>query len=83
MLEAIFGFGILAVFIWILFIRGALFKLLVAIFAFYGLRTYLWSEIPSSHAVFLSAMGMHMSYATFFPLLLIVLAMATTGTRNE
>lgn len=82
-MGTIAGILILCLMIWMLFIKGALFRLILAIFAFIGMRSYLFNEFPNSRGTFMNVMNTDVNYATFIPLVIIILAMATTGYNER
>jgi len=73
----IFGLFLLAsiLVIWLLFVKGFLFKLIIFCFGWLGLYAFLWSQFPDSHV---HAFNSGYSWAGVIPTVICVLALLTT-----
>lgn len=78
MIAILFVLFILFTILWALFIRGVLFKGILAVFGFIGVRAFLLTNIPASHQEVMNILGCSITWAGFIPTLLILLALATT-----
>jgi len=61
-----------------LFVKGALFRIILGVFAFIGMRGFLLVDFPSSAHMAIVAMDWGICYATIIPAIIIILTMATT-----
>lgn len=78
LLTMAFGLFMLLViyFIWVLFSEGLLWKLLLGIFGFIGMKIYLEAYISFSHNTALSFSGFDFSWSTIIPTIIVIMAMA-------
>lgn len=74
--------GLVALAIYLLFIEGIFWKLIVLFFGWIGLYSYLERSFPASKATFMTIMGCHISWSILIPTVIVILAMATTRVKE-
>lgn len=76
----IFGFLLLVVlyFLWILLVKGALWKLMIGFFGWLGMHWALQVYIPESKHVCLIVTGYTFSWSQVIPTIIVLMAMAYT-----
>lgn len=75
-------FGILLLitiyFLYILLVKGLLWKLILLIFGWVGLHMYLENVFPGSKSCVINILQYNISWSIFIPSLIVMLAMMTT-----
>jgi hypothetical protein len=69
---------IFIILVYLLFIKGYLFKLLLAVFGLYGGYLFLTEYIPSTNSTAMVAGNSSCSWAIMIPIIILLLAMACT-----
>lgn len=77
MIFGLFLLGIIFL-IWLLFIKGFLFKLILFCFGWFGLYAFLWNNLPNSHTTALTLGNNHLSWAFIIPSIICTLTLLTT-----
>lgn len=78
-MEFAVGLGILLFVIWILFIRGFLWRLIIGVVAFLAMHEWFSNHVVSTNATFMTILGTNITWATIIPAVIILLAMMTTN----
>lgn len=82
-MDFVITLSLIILIIYFLFVKGLFFKLLICIFGWIGLNTYLSNNTTWGNKTVIILLGYNISWAIFIPSLLVILAMATTSVNNE
>lgn len=81
-MEILFLASIILFILYLLFVKGFLWKLIIAIFGWIGMNSFLESKFYSSKNTFMTILNYSVSWSIFIPTLIIILAMATTSVKE-
>jgi len=74
--------GLIILAIYLLFVRGYLWKIIVFIFGWAGLHSFLSSNYEFGNTTFMTILGFNISWAIIIPTIILILAAATTKMKE-